>query len=235
MTGASLEVVGIMSGYGQTRVIDDVSFRIEANAALAVLGRNGAGKTTLMATLAGRLTTTAGELRLDGASITRCEASARCRLGVGFVPQDRQIFRTLTVEENLHIADLKRGWTVGRVYELFPRLAERRRNYGGQLSGGEQQMLAIARALMGSPRCLLLDEPFEGLAPVIVESLLEALTDLRRAASMTIVIVEQHARLAVEMADQGILIERGKIRTAGTREELLGRWPAIEDMLAVTH
>ena len=235
MSGAQLELAGVVSGYGPTRIIDGVDMVVPAGSGLALLGRNGAGKTTLIKTIAGRLGLQAGTVRLDGQEIGGLPASARCRAGIGLVPQERQIFTTLTVEENLRVADLRRQWTIEAVYALFPRLAERRRNGGGQLSGGEQQMLAIGRALMASPTCLLLDEPFEGLAPVIVDSLLDALQRLRRDSGLSLIVVEQHAKLALELAEQAVVLERGRVRLAGTREALLERWDEVEGMLALTH
>lgn len=230
-----LELNGVASGYGPTRIVDGVSLTIPAGGGLALLGRNGAGKTTLLGTIAGRVGLQGGTVLLEGRSIGRLSPSGRCRAGIGFVPQERQIFGTLSVEENLQVADLRRGWTVERVYDLFPRLAERRRNGGAQLSGGEQQMLAIGRALMGSPTLLLLDEPFEGLAPVIVDGLLDALARLRSETGVAMIVVEQHARLALDLAEQGVVLERGQVRLADTRAGLLARWDEVEDMLAVTH
>jgi branched-chain amino acid transport system ATP-binding protein len=229
-----LELEGVASGYGPTRIVDGVSLSLPPGGGLALLGRNGAGKTTLMSTVAGRVGLQAGTIGFDGKQVGRAPPSARCRAGIGFVPQERQIFATLTVEENLRVADLGRTWTMEAVFDLFPRLAERRRNGGGQLSGGEQQMLAIGRALMGSPTLLLLDEPFEGLAPVIVDGLLEALARLRREG-LAMIVVEQHARLALDLAEQAVVLERGRVRLAGTRDEVLARWDEVEDMLAVTH
>ncbi len=230
-----LELNGVASGYGPTRIVDGVSLTIPAGGGFALLGRNGAGKTTLLGTIAGRVGLQGGTVLLEGRSIGRLSPSGRCRAGIGFVPQERQIFGTLSVEENLQVADLRRGWTVERVYDLFPRLAERRRNGGAQLSGGEQQMLAIGRALMGSPTLLLLDEPFEGLAPVIVDGLLNALARLRSETGVAMIVVEQHARLALDLAEQGVVLERGQVRLADTRAGLLARWDEVEDMLAVTH
>jgi len=230
-----LEAAGVASGYGPTRIVDGVSLAVPAGGGLALLGRNGAGKTTLINTIAGRVELQGGAIRLGGRDLGPLRPSGRCRAGIGLVPQDRQIFRTLTVEENLRVADLGRTWTVEAVFELFPRLADRRRNGGGQLSGGEQQMLAIGRALMGSPTCLLLDEPFEGLAPVVVDGLLDALARLRRETKLAMIVVEQHARLALDLAEQAIVLERGRVRLAGTRDEVLARWDEVEDMLAVTH
>jgi len=178
--GAALSVQALVSGYGATRILHGVDLALAPGEALAVLGRNGVGKTTLINTVAGRVAAQGGTVRIGGADITHAPAHARARAGIGLVPQDRQIFRTLSVEENLAVADLARGWSIADSYALFPRLRQRRANAGSQLSGGEQQMLAIARALMGRPTCLLLDEPFEGLAPVIVDTLVDALQALRR-------------------------------------------------------
>lgn len=235
MTEQVLKTVHLCSGYGPTRIIDDISFDLAPGAAMALLGRNGAGKTTLINTLAGRLPTQEGEIFLHGNRVENHAPSLRCRLGLALVPQDRQIFHTLSVEENLEVADLGKSWTVEAVFEFFPRLAERRRNQGFQLSGGEQQMLAIGRALMASPSCLLLDEPFEGLAPVIVDALLQALVRLRADSAMAMIIVEQHAKLALEVAESAILLERGKVHLEGSRDYLLGQWEKVEDILAVSH
>ncbi|GAC1347477.1 MAG: ABC transporter ATP-binding protein [Acetobacteraceae bacterium] len=228
-----LTLEGVVSGYGPVLVVQGVTLRVPPGGALVVLGRNGAGKTTLINTIAGRVRLQAGSIRLGGREIGAASASVRCRAGVGLVPQDRQVFRTLSVEENLRVADLRRGATVASIYHLFPRLRERRHLLAGQLSGGEQQMLAIARALMGGPRCLLLDEPFEGLAPVIVDGLIEVLRRLRAETGVAIILVEQHARLALDLADQGLVLEQGRVRLAGPKAELLDRWHEVEDMLAV--
>ena len=233
MSAPHLEAVEVASGYGPTRIVDGVSFAIPDGGGLAVLGRNGAGKTTLVHTIAGRVGLQGGTIRLRGRDVGRLPPSERCRAGIGLVPQGRQVFGTLTVEENLRVADLGRGWTVAAVFELFPRLAERRRLSGARLSGGEQQMLAIGRALMGSPGCLLLDEPFEGLAPVVVDGLLEVLLRLRREAGLSMLVVEQNARLAFELAERAVILERGRTRLAGSREELLARWDEVETVLAV--
>ena len=232
MTG-ELTLAGVFSGYGPVVVIQGVALHVPPGRALAVLGRNGAGKTTLINTIAGRIRLQAGSIRLGGREIGAAPASARCRAGLGLVPQDRQVFRTLTVEENLGVADLRRGATLASIFDLFPRLGERRRFLAGQLSGGEQQMLAIARALMGSPCCLLLDEPFEGLAPVIVDGLIDLLRRLRAETGVTMVLVEQHAQVALDLADQGLVLEQGRVRLAGSKAELLDRWHEVENLLAV--
>ncbi|HYZ61257.1 MAG TPA: ABC transporter ATP-binding protein [Acetobacteraceae bacterium] len=233
MTGAALQLQDVSGGYGPVRIVAEVSAHIEAGTGLAVLGRNGAGKTTLVNLVAGRLALHGGSVRLGGVELAGLRPSARCRAGIGFVPQERQVFRTLTVQENLDVADLRRGWAAETIYALFPRLAERRRHSAGLLSGGEQQMLAIGRALMGGPRCLLLDEPFEGLAPVVVDGLLEVLLRLRAESGMTMLIVEQRAELALELAERAIVLERGRVALAGSREELRGGWGEVEALLAV--
>jgi branched-chain amino acid transport system ATP-binding protein len=230
---AGLELEGLCGGYGPTRIVHGVDLCVRPGQGVALLGRNGAGKTTLVGIVAGRVTRQAGTIRFAGRDLGALPPSARCRAGIGLVPQDRQVFRTLTVQENLEVADLRRGWDLGRIYDLFPRLAERRRNAAGQLSGGEQQMLAIGRALMGGPTCLLLDEPFEGLAPVVIEGLMDVLLRLRTATSMAMLLVEQHASLALELAESAVVIERGRVRLAGTRQEMQARWDEVERLLAV--
>jgi branched-chain amino acid transport system ATP-binding protein len=230
--GAALSVQALVSGYGATRILHGVDLALAPGEALAVLGRNGVGKTTLINTVAGRVAAQGGTVRIGGADITHAPAHARARAGIGLVPQDRQIFRTLSVEENLAVADLARGWSIVDSYALFPRLRQRRANAGSQLSGGEQQMLAIARALMGRPTCLLLDEPFEGLAPVIVDTLVDALQALRRDLHLTLVLVEQHARLALEIAGAALVLERGAVVLSGTRDALEARWDEVEALLS---
>jgi branched-chain amino acid transport system ATP-binding protein len=168
----ALKLEGVRAGYGETVVLEDVAFALAERGALAVLGRNGVGKTTLLATIMGLTTFHAGTIEYSGASIAGLPTHARNRMGVGYVPQTRDIFPSLSVEENLVVAARPGRWTLARVYDLFPRLAERRSHRGNQISGGEQQMLAIGRALMGNPALLLMDEPLEGLAPIIVEALL---------------------------------------------------------------
>jgi branched-chain amino acid transport system ATP-binding protein len=217
-----LGVRNVIAGYGATVVLDSVSFAVDAGATLAVLGRNGVGKTTLLTTILGHTTQHAGSIVFAGQSIEQLKPYRRARLGIGTVPQEREIFPSLTVEENLTVAARDGiGWTLERIYALFPNLAERRRGMGNQLSGGEQQMLAIARALMGNPSLLLLDEPLEGLAPVVVDRLLEALQHLRSQTQLTMLLTEQHARLALEFSDQAIILDRGRIVYAGSAEELL--------------
>jgi branched-chain amino acid transport system ATP-binding protein len=228
----------VSAGYGATVVLDRVSFQISIGSTMAVLGRNGVGKTTLLATIIGHTTLHGGAIDLSGRSIEQLRPYRRARMGIGVVPQEREIFPSLTVEENLTVAargadtqfargaDTQfargaEGWTLERIYALFPNLAERRRGMGNQLSGGEQQMLAIARALMGNPSLLLLDEPLEGLAPVIVDRLLEALQLLRSQSQLTMLLTEQQARLALEFSDEAIILDRGRIVHAAPSVDLL--------------
>jgi branched-chain amino acid transport system ATP-binding protein len=211
----------VSAGYGETVVIEDISLELRSASTLAVLGRNGTGKTTLLATIMGHTRLRAGSIRFKGREISLMPTHRRARLGVGFVPQEREIFPSLTVEENLTVAERPGQWTLARVYDFFPSLAERRRNHGNQLSGGEQQMLAIGRALMGNPVLLLMDEPLEGLAPVIVDALLAGLDRLKREDQLGLLLVEQHARLALELAPEAIVLDRGVIVFAGASGELL--------------
>jgi branched-chain amino acid transport system ATP-binding protein len=217
-----LALHGVSSGYGETVVLDGISLALQEGGALSVLGRNGVGKTTLLASVVGHTTLHGGRIVFRDQAIERLRPFQRARLGIGYVPQEREIFPSLTVEENLSVA-ARRGtrWTSERIYDLFPALAERRRNMGNQLSGGEQQMLAIGRALMGNPSLLLLDEPLEGLAPVIVDALLAALHRLRANDGPAMVMVEQHARLALAFADRAVVLDRGRIFYDGASQALL--------------
>jgi branched-chain amino acid transport system ATP-binding protein len=217
----ALRLDGVRAGYGATVVLEDVGFSLPSRSSLAVLGRNGVGKTTLLATIMGLTTFHAGTIELDGRPVAAMPAHGRNRLGIGFVPQAREIFPSLTVHENLTVAARPGAWTLERVYDLFPRLAERRSHRGNQISGGEQQMLAIARALMGNPSLLLMDEPLEGLAPLIVSTLLKVLERLIRDEALTVVLVEQSARLALQVTDHALVLSRGRIVHRGPSAELL--------------
>jgi branched-chain amino acid transport system ATP-binding protein len=211
----------VSAGYGETVVLEGVSLGIAEGATLALLGRNGVGKTTLLATIMGHTTMHGGTLALAGRDITRLPIHRRAITGFGYVPQEREIFPSLSVDENLTVAARPGRWTVTRIFDLFPQLASRRRNMGNQLSGGEQQMLAVGRALMGNPALLLLDEPLEGLAPVIVDSLIAAFHRLRQEDGLAIILVEQHARLALEFAAQSVVLDRGKVVYDGPSKTLL--------------
>jgi branched-chain amino acid transport system ATP-binding protein len=233
MSSADLTLVGVRAGYGRTVVIDGVSLALRNGATLAVLGRNGVGKTTLLATIMGHTNLHGGAIRFRGADLTRLPAYARCRAGIGFVPQEREIFPSLTLEENLVVAARPGRWTLARVYDFFPRLAERRRNRGNQLSGGEQQMLAIGRALMGNPSLLLMDEPLEGLAPVIVDALLAGLNRLKREDDLALLLVEQHARLALQFAEDVLILDRGAVVHAGPSRALLDAPDRLASLIGV--
>ncbi len=217
----ALRLEGVRAGYGGTVVLEDVGFALEERGSLAVLGRNGVGKTTLLATIMGLTTFHAGRIESRGQAIERLPVHERSRSGIGYVPQTRDIFPSLSVEENLAVAARPGRWTMERVYELFPRLGERRSHMGNQISGGEQQMLAMGRALMGDPSLLLLDEPLEGLAPIIVDALLGAIQRLAREESLTVVLVEQSAKLALEVTDRALVLNRGRIAFQGASAELL--------------
>lgn len=234
MPAAPLEIKGLSAGYGPTRVIEDVSFLVPAGARLAVLGRNGMGKTSLFATLAGQTRRYGGEIRLGDREIAHESSARRARLGLGYVPQTRDVFPTLTVEENLFVGLKNRQRNaVEEAYEMFPRLKERRRNLGSQLSGGEQQMLSTARSILGRPSVLLLDEPLEGLAPVICEELMAAFSRLAQSGDMTILLVEQRIQSALDFADQVMVMERGRIAWSGTPEALAADHDTVDRLLGV--
>jgi branched-chain amino acid transport system ATP-binding protein len=217
----ALTLNAVRAGYGATVVLEDMGFTLPERGSLAVLGRNGVGKTTLLATVMGHTTFHAGGIEYRGQSIARLPVYERWRLGIGYVPQTRDIFPSLSVEENLRVAACPGRWTLERVYDLFPGVAGRRKHTGNQISGGEQQMLAIGRALMGNPSLLLMDEPLEGLAPIIVEALLRALQRLIQDESLTVVLVEQHAKLALEVTRDVLVLNRGRIIHYGPSAELL--------------
>jgi branched-chain amino acid transport system ATP-binding protein len=203
-----LELQAVRAGYGEAVVLEDVSLALRENGSLAVLGRNGVGKSTLLLTVMGYTRLHAGQLFFRGHDITRLAPHRRAQLGIGWVAQEREIFPSLSLEENLTVAARPGRWNAQAVYKLFPRLEERKANMGNQLSGGEQQMLAIARALMTNPALLLLDEPLEGLAPIIVEELAAALKNLD---GMAMVLVEQHTEIALSLTEDAVVIERGRI------------------------
>jgi len=230
-TGLVLESVS--AGYGETVVLEHISFDLPSGQMLAVLGRNGVGKTTLLATIMGHTRLHRGSIRFAGREISALPCHRRAGLGIGFVPQEREIFPSLTIEENLTVAERPGRWTVARIYEFFPSLAERRHHHGNQLSGGEQQMLAIGRALMGNPTLLLMDEPLEGLAPVIVDTLLAGLDRLKHTADLTLLLVEQHAKLALELAPETIVLDRGLIVFAGVSRALLEDPPRLIQLMGV--
>ena len=233
-----LRIENLRAGYGETVVLDGVSLDLPPGGTLAVLGRNGVGKTTLLATVMGHTTLHGGTIGFGGESIAALPAYRRARLGLGFVPQEREVFRSLTVEENLLVAARGNGaagtrWTCERVYDFFPSLAERRRNRGNALSGGEQQMLAIGRALMGNPSLLLMDEPLEGLAPVIVEAVLVGLERLKREDDLALLLVEQHTHIALEFAENALVLDRGRIVHRGTSRSLLANPETLAGLVGI--
>jgi branched-chain amino acid transport system ATP-binding protein len=234
MPAASLDIRNLSAGYGPTLVLEDVSFSVPSGARLSILGRNGMGKTTLLSSLMGMNRRYGGEIRLDGQDVAAFKSSERARRGIGLVPQTRDIFRSLTVEENLIVGIKDRPRIViQEAYDMFPRLHERRNNLGWQLSGGEQQMLSTARTILGKPSVLLLDEPLEGLAPVICEELMAALTRLASSGEMTILLVEQRLESALDFAETVLILERGRIVWQGPSESLRSDQNLIEHYIGV--
>jgi branched-chain amino acid transport system ATP-binding protein len=217
-----LELTNVGAGYANARILHGVNLSVSSGMALALLGRNGVGKTTLLKTIVGLTRQTSGIVKLDGRDLNGLAPESRVEAGIGWVPQERGIFKSLTVEENLTAIARPGNWTIEAAYTMFPRLRERRKNLGNQLSGGEQQMLAIARALVLNPKILLLDEPTEGLAPVIVEELLSALTRIIRDGGLAAIVVEQHAHQILRCTDTAIILDRGWVVYSGTSKALSG-------------
>ncbi|PCI73658.1 ABC transporter ATP-binding protein [Candidatus Dependentiae bacterium] len=206
-----LQLENVSAGYGETIVLENLDLTLSEGQCISIIGRNGVGKSSLLATIMGHANLRAGSIRFESKDLTRVAAYKRCRMGIGYVPQEREVFPSLTVQENIDVARQSGDWSVEQVFDLFPNLAARRSNRGNQLSGGEQQMLAIARALVGNPKLLLMDEPSEGLAPVIVEELGEIITRLRDEFNLAILLVEQHVKFALAFAETTIVMDRGMI------------------------
>lgn len=223
----------LSAGYGEAIVLDDCSFSVQEGESLALLGRNGVGKSTLLLTLMGHTKVHRGSLRWRGEDLVRVPPHARARAGLGWVPQEREIFPSLTVEENLKVASLPGKWNLQAIYAMFPRLQERRRNFGNQLSGGEQQMLAIGRALMLNPKLLLLDEPLEGLAPVIADELCNAIARMIREEGQSLILVEQHVEQALRLTHRVIVLERGRVVNAANCQDLLRDLSVLEKWVGV--
>ena len=228
-----LRVERLRSGYGQAVVVQGVDFTLAEGESLALLGRNGTGKTTLLNTLVGVTRRHGGRIVLGGRDITNLPSHGRAAAGIGWVPQERNIFRSLTVAENLSAVARPGRWTIKRAYEMFPRLEERKANMGNQLSGGEQQMLAVARALVLNPRLLLLDEPLEGLAPIIVRELLRSIARVVRDEGVSAIIVEQNPRLILPITSRAVVLDRGAIVHGGVSADLLADRERLDRWLAV--
>jgi branched-chain amino acid transport system ATP-binding protein len=228
-----LKVENLRSGYGEAVVVQGISLSLEQGQSLALLGRNGTGKTTLLNTLVGVTRRHAGRITFAGHEITSMPPHLRAAAGIGWVPQERNIFKSLTVDENLTAVARTGPWTVARAYEMFPRLGERKSNMGNQLSGGEQQMLAVARALVLNPKLLLLDEPLEGLAPIIVEELLRSIARVVRDEGMSAIIVEQNPRMILPITQRAVVLDRGTVVHEGSSAELLQDRERLDRWLAV--
>ena len=228
-----LKIDSLRAGYGEAVVVQGISLALEQGQSLALLGRNGTGKTTLLNTLVGVTRRHGGSIVLSGHDITKLPAHARAAAGIGWVPQERNIFRSLTVDENLTAVARPGPWTPARTYEMFPRLAERKSNMGHQLSGGEQQMLAVARALVLNPKLLLLDEPLEGLAPILVQELLKAIARVVRDEGMSAIVVEQNPRLVLPITANAVVLDRGTVVHAGASAALLADGALLDGWLGV--
>ena len=229
-----LRLDAITAGYGESVVVEEASFAVGEGESVALLGRNGVGKSTLLATVMGLTHLHRGSIHWQGADVSRAASYVRARSGIGWVPQERLMWKSLTVLEHLTAVARPGPWSVEKVHSLFPRLAERGEHRGGQLSGGEQQMLAIARALVTNPKLLLLDEPMEGLAPIVVQELSEVLRGLAAAGTMAIVLVEQHAELALSLSRRAVVMERGRIVHEGPSAGLLADRGSLDRWLAVS-
>jgi branched-chain amino acid transport system ATP-binding protein len=216
----ALRLRGVAAGYGETHVLEGIDLALAPGESLGIIGRNGVGKSTLLETLMGHTTLHSGEIAMDGRRIERSAPHRRALAGIGYVPQEREIFPSLSVRENLELCARPGHWTAERVFELFPNLKERLDNAGTQLSGGEQQMLAIARALMTNPSILLMDEPTEGLAPVIVQALVQVLAKLRGAGGLSVVLVEQNSRVALGFSERTVVMDKGRIVYDGPSKRL---------------
>jgi len=230
---AELELEHVRAGYGETVVLEDIRLALEPGETVSIIGRNGVGKSTLLATIMGHTTLHGGSIRLKGQDISRMVTYRRVSVGLGLVPQEREIFPSLSVRENLEVAVRPGAWTYKAVCELFPRLAERAANRGNQLSGGEQQMLAIGRALIGNPSVLLMDEPSEGLAPVIVEELARVVKRLAAAKELAMIVVEQNSRLALDIAPRAVVMDRGRIVYDGDSVTLRDDQARLEGYIGV--
>jgi branched-chain amino acid transport system ATP-binding protein len=228
-----LQIDQLTAGYGEAVILHEVGFTLAQGETLALLGRNGTGKTTLMNTIAGATRQHAGRIRLDGVDLHSLPSHQRAAAGVGWVPQERDIFKSLTVLENLTAVARPGAWTPARVFDMFPRLAERQSNMGNQLSGGEQQMLAVGRALVLNPKLLLLDEPLEGLAPIIVQELLRAIARITREEGLSAIIVEQHPQAILAISHQAVVLDQGRVIHQGLASDLASQPDLLDSLLSV--
>jgi len=233
MADAALLLDKVFAGYGETVVLENIELALGSGETLSIIGRNGVGKSTLLATIMGHTNLHGGRVLLHGKDISKVATYNRVVAGLGYVPQEREIFPSLSLRENLEVAARPGAWTIAKVFELFPRLGERADNRGNQLSGGEQQMLAIGRALIGNPTVLLMDEPSEGLAPVIVEELARAVKRLTQAGGLSMILVEQNTRLALDIAPRAIVMDRGRIVFDGKSETLRNDPAKLEQLIGV--
>jgi branched-chain amino acid transport system ATP-binding protein len=233
MSDRALELDKVYAGYGETVVLEDIKLSLGVGETVSIIGRNGVGKTTLLATIMGHTTLHGGRVLLHGNDVSKAATYRRVVAGLGYVPQEREIFPSLSLRENLDVAARPGAWTMEKVFELFPRLAERADNRGNQLSGGEQQMLAIGRALVGNPTVLLMDEPSEGLAPVIVEEMARAVKRLTQAGELAMILVEQNTRLALDIAPRALVMDRGHIVFDGASETLQKDPAKLEQLIGV--
>ena len=233
MADAVLVLDKVFAGYGETVVIEGIDLALKEGETLSISGRNGVGKTTLLSTVMGHTTLHGGAIRLHGRDIGSLATYRRVGAGLGLVPQEREIFPSLSLQENLEVAARPGTWTLAKVFELFPRLAERASNRGNQLSGGEQQMLAIGRALIGNPSVVLMDEPSEGLAPVIVEELARAVKRLAETDGLTLILVEQNTRLALDISPRTAVMDRGRLVYDGPSETLKNDTARLDQLIGV--
>jgi branched-chain amino acid transport system ATP-binding protein len=230
-----LETRKLSGGWGPTLVVEDLSVQVAAGETVAILGRNGVGKSTLLELIVGRAQRRSGSIMLSGGEITNLATHERARRGLGYVPQAREVFPSLTVAEHLQVALRPGDWSVARVLDMFPRLGERLSSHGNQLSGGEQQMLAIARALLGNPRVLLMDEPFEGLAPIIVETLVRSIRKIVQTSSLALLLVEQRVDIALDLSHRCIVMDRGRCVFEGASRQLAGNEDQIAELMGLGH